>query len=272
MLAQVERLGRLVKQLLDLSRLESGAVPLDARRFAVEPLLERVATTGGRARLHAASACRSSSSPTDLVADGDPERVHQVVANLLENAVRHTPRGGAVEVGRPRERARRTIEVIDEGPGIPRRRGRAGLRALLPRRLGALVERRRRRARPRDRALDRRPPRRRHPARANGRRTAAAWSWSCPSEGLRARRGADRRSVPAGRALGRRRPGRGRADAGGGRRRASRLSLLRLTFGLLACALAAQAALLDAAWVVSLDLTAAWILASLAAAGPLSLR
>ena len=30
----------------------------------------------------------------DLTADGDPERVHQVVANLLENAVRHTPRGG----------------------------------------------------------------------------------------------------------------------------------------------------------------------------------
>ena len=47
-----------------------------------------------------------------------------------------------------------------------------------------------------------------------------------------------------------------------------RLSLLRLTLGLLACALAAQAALLDAAWVVSIDLTAAWILASLAAAGP----
>src|SRR5437868_9036834 len=40
MLAQVERLGRLVKQLLDLSRLESGAVPLERSEFAVEPLLE----------------------------------------------------------------------------------------------------------------------------------------------------------------------------------------------------------------------------------------
>ena len=39
MLAQVERLGRLVKQLLDLSRLESGAVPLDRTEFRVEPLL-----------------------------------------------------------------------------------------------------------------------------------------------------------------------------------------------------------------------------------------
>ena len=47
-----------------------------------------------------------------------------------------------------------------------------------------------------------------------------------------------------------------------------RVSLLRLVFGLLACALAAQAALLDAGWVVCLDLVAAWVLACLAAAGP----
>jgi hypothetical protein len=47
-----------------------------------------------------------------------------------------------------------------------------------------------------------------------------------------------------------------------------RASRLRLAFGLLALALAAQAALLDAAWVASLDLAAAWVLASLAAAGP----
>lgn len=47
-----------------------------------------------------------------------------------------------------------------------------------------------------------------------------------------------------------------------------RVSPLRLAFGLLALALAAQAALLDASWVVYLDLVAAWVLASLAAAGP----
>ena len=47
-----------------------------------------------------------------------------------------------------------------------------------------------------------------------------------------------------------------------------RFSPLRLVLGLLACALAAQAALLDAGWIVSLDLLAAWVLASLAAAGP----
>ena len=54
-----------------------------------------------------------------LEADGDPERVHQVVANLLENAVRHSPAGGAVEVRARRSASGVTIEVLDEGPGIP---------------------------------------------------------------------------------------------------------------------------------------------------------
>ena len=117
MLAQVERLGRLVTQLLDLSRLESGAVPLERTEFRVEPLLDHAVR---EQRLHAPEIAVSVSvdSP-DLVADGDPERVHQVVANLLENAVRHTPRGGAVEVRAHRSVDGVIIEVVDEGPGIP---------------------------------------------------------------------------------------------------------------------------------------------------------
>jgi signal transduction histidine kinase len=60
-----------------------------------------------------------SVEPADLTANGDPERVHQVVANLLENAVRFTPRGGTVEVRAHRSPQGVTIEVLDEGPGIP---------------------------------------------------------------------------------------------------------------------------------------------------------
>jgi signal transduction histidine kinase len=116
MLAQVERLGRLVKQLLDLSRLESGVVPLERTAFRVEPLLEHAVR---EQQLHAPDIAVSVSvdSP-ELTADGDPERVHQVVANLLENAVRHTPRGGAVEVRASHHDTGVTIEVLDQGPGI----------------------------------------------------------------------------------------------------------------------------------------------------------
>jgi signal transduction histidine kinase len=116
MLAQVERLGRLVKQLLDLSRLESGAVPLERTEFRIEPLLTHAVR---EQQLHAPEIAVSVSvdSP-DLIADGDPERVHQVVANLLENAVRHTPQGGSVEVRAERCADGVTITVLDEGPGI----------------------------------------------------------------------------------------------------------------------------------------------------------
>jgi signal transduction histidine kinase len=117
MLSQVERLGRLVKQLLDLSRLESGAVPLDLTAFRLEPLIEIAVR---EQQLHAPEiSVQVSVDAHDLTADGDPERVHQVVANLLENAVRHTPRGGIVEVRARRNDGGVVIEVLDEGPGIP---------------------------------------------------------------------------------------------------------------------------------------------------------
>jgi signal transduction histidine kinase len=57
--------------------------------------------------------------PNGLRADGDPERIHEVVANLLENAVRHSPQGGEVTVSAHADRGRIWIEVADQGPGIP---------------------------------------------------------------------------------------------------------------------------------------------------------
>lgn len=116
MLTQVERLGRLVTQLLDLSRLEAGTVPLDRHAFAIEPVLahavrEQELTDSG-------IAIDMSVADADLTADGDAERVHQVVTNLLENAVRHSPQGGSVQVRARRTENNVTIEIIDEGPGI----------------------------------------------------------------------------------------------------------------------------------------------------------
>jgi signal transduction histidine kinase len=128
MLRQAERLGCLIAQLLDLSRLESGAVPLQRRVFEVGPLLEDAAA---EARLAAPGVAVAVAAAPGLAVDGDPERIHQVVANLLENAVRHSPPGGAVQVraraaaspsqraGVPRRPAEVVIEVADQGPGIP---------------------------------------------------------------------------------------------------------------------------------------------------------
>ncbi|HEX8123863.1 MAG TPA: ATP-binding protein [Solirubrobacteraceae bacterium] len=117
MLAQVARLGRLVAQLLDLSRLESRSVPLDVRPFEVGVVLAHVAR---EASLNApADVELIVDAPPGLVAQGDAERVHQVVGNLVENAVRHSPRPGRVTIGAMPDGARVRIFVADEGPGIP---------------------------------------------------------------------------------------------------------------------------------------------------------
>lgn len=115
MLQQVERLGRLVAQLLDLSRLEAGTVPLDRRSFPVRQVLDDAAT---ESLLHAPGTPIEVDAPGDLVVDADAERLHQVVANLVTNAVRHSPAGEPVRLVARRERGGVAIEVLDRGPGI----------------------------------------------------------------------------------------------------------------------------------------------------------
>jgi signal transduction histidine kinase len=128
-LQQTERLGRLVNHLLDLSRIDSGVVPLDAKRFEVWPYLAAVLKTAGLGLSGAPGSPRPRKdvhlhldvSPPELTAYADAERLHQVVANLVDNAVKHSPPSGRVTL-----RARRgagpgslALEVVDEGPGIP---------------------------------------------------------------------------------------------------------------------------------------------------------
>ncbi len=116
LLAQTRRLGRLVTQLLDLSRLEAGEQPFDIRPFAVREVLEAAAR---EARLHApADVVFSIDAPASLEVAGDPERIQQVVLNLLENGARHASRPGHVAMRAAAAGGVVTLEVEDDGPGI----------------------------------------------------------------------------------------------------------------------------------------------------------
>ena len=134
-LEQTERLGRLVAHLLDLSKIADGVASLDPRPFEVEPFLAGVlrgltvdgSTSGGASRRRRDVSLELDVAP-GLTAEADAERLHQVVANLVDNSCRHSPVNGTVTV---RARALAAgpgtpggasggllLEVADQGPGI----------------------------------------------------------------------------------------------------------------------------------------------------------
>jgi len=119
MLRQVERLGDLVAQLLDLSKLESGAVPLERSTFSAAALLGKVADEWRTRAEIRDIRVETLVEPTSLTLDGDQERLRQVLSNLVANAVRHSPRGGRVLLQAGGGNGSVRLEVVDEGPGIP---------------------------------------------------------------------------------------------------------------------------------------------------------
>ena len=116
MLKQTERLGRLVEQLLDLSRLESGATPLDVSPVSVGSILDGVQR---EARLHHPDTpVEIDVQPPELELKADAERLHQSVANLVDNASRFSPARESVVVAARQTTEGIRITVEDRGPGI----------------------------------------------------------------------------------------------------------------------------------------------------------
>jgi signal transduction histidine kinase len=119
MLAQCERLARLVDQLLDLSRLESGDVPLELQPVSLGELVDQVVAEVGVSRADRAVHVVNDVGPGIPPLRADRERLHQVLYNLLDNAFRFTPAGGTVTVGAHGENGFCSISVHDTGAGIP---------------------------------------------------------------------------------------------------------------------------------------------------------
>ena len=115
-LAQTERLGSLVGDLLDLSRLDAGIVPMDTETVEVEPFLQ-AAVKQARVSDRPVSYLVDV-HPVDLAVLADRQRLHQLLANLLDNASRHSPAGGIIEVRACRSDDTVVLDVVDDGPGI----------------------------------------------------------------------------------------------------------------------------------------------------------
>jgi signal transduction histidine kinase len=119
LLAQTERLSDLVEQLLDLSKLESGAVPLEREPVRANELLRRVAREWTTAAAGRHVRVDVVVKPPELEVVCDERRLEQVLGNLVANAVRHSPERGAVVLAAALHDGGVRYEVSDDGPGIP---------------------------------------------------------------------------------------------------------------------------------------------------------
>jgi two-component system, OmpR family, sensor kinase len=113
---ETDRLVRLAEDLLVLARSERGRLPLHREELDLSELLSRTcAAYEARAR---ANGVRIDLTATSEKANVDPARVRQALENLLDNALRHTPSGGVVEVRAGREGRVVSVVVKDSGPGF----------------------------------------------------------------------------------------------------------------------------------------------------------
>ncbi|HEX4441224.1 MAG TPA: ATP-binding protein [Thermoanaerobaculia bacterium] len=116
---QSERMRELIDDLMDLSQIESGAVPLEREEVGLRELLSEVADDLDRA-------ARDKSVTVKVIGDGaaaalgDRRRLGQLARNLIDNAIKFSPSGAPVVVRVWREAGRSGFSVEDSGPGIPR--------------------------------------------------------------------------------------------------------------------------------------------------------
>ena len=113
------RMRRLVDELLDLARLEAGQVELAQATVDVGELLRDSAERFALRAEQAGVELRVEAAPDLPPVRGDADRLAQVFANLVDNAVRHVGAGGRVTLSAERRDSRLLCAVTDNGPGIP---------------------------------------------------------------------------------------------------------------------------------------------------------
>lgn len=117
-MTEADRLTALSEDLLDLSRIEAGRRALHREDLVLSEAAQRVTADLMPAAREKDIDLRVS-IPGDLSARADPDAVHQILCNLVDNAVKYTPRGGLVEVSASEQDGAVWVTVSDTGIGIP---------------------------------------------------------------------------------------------------------------------------------------------------------
>ena len=113
------RLAKMVEELLEFTRIQDGRFRLNMERMDLAAEVEDAIFTYSRLMQQEDVSVRYDAPEDPVVIEGDPERLRQVLLNLLDNAVKYGRDGGAVEVGLSEEDGLVRVTVRDHGPGIP---------------------------------------------------------------------------------------------------------------------------------------------------------
>ena len=117
---ETDRMTRIVKDLLTLSKLDCGKMDLHFHRFSMQHMLEGVYNAMALEAENNGLTLKLRLAGEMPVMNGDRERLEQVVINILSNAVKYTPRGGHIELSAaPYDSTHVKIAVQDDGMGIP---------------------------------------------------------------------------------------------------------------------------------------------------------
>lgn len=116
---QLAHMVRLIDDLLDISRINSGKIRLDVGRTRLGPVMETALELSRPALSAGGHELAVHAPPDEIELMGDPTRLSQAVGNLLNNAAKYTPPGGTVSLRWWREGSEAVIEVEDSGDGIP---------------------------------------------------------------------------------------------------------------------------------------------------------
>lgn len=108
----------IVDDLLDMSRMLSGKVRLELQRVRLRPLLQAALENAQPTADARAVTLHPLDGDADPAVLGDPDRLQQVLWNLLSNALKFTPRGGHVEISLARVGSDAEVKVVDDGEGI----------------------------------------------------------------------------------------------------------------------------------------------------------
>jgi signal transduction histidine kinase len=115
---QTSHLARLIDDLLDASRVTSGKIHLQRQAVELRGVVERALREQDTAAAAQRLRLLFDPGPEPFLVEGDPRRLEQVVANLVQNAVNYSPEGGDIRVSLAREGEAVALRVSDTGVGI----------------------------------------------------------------------------------------------------------------------------------------------------------